>query len=258
MIVRQFLQWVQTAPAGERAEATSALARAYLYSDLTPDDRAAAEGAMIMLLDDPSPLVRRALAEALAWSGKAPPPVIHALAADQPEIAAIVLATSPLFIDADLVDLVATGTAAVQTAIARRVPLQCAAAAAIAEVGCAEACLILIENAGAEIAGLSIDRVVARFGHVAAIREALFVRDDLAPATRQAVLSVRPGITDLASIEYRDENALLAASTDPERTYVEQVLPAKLALCERYIRERSFLGDLRIIGRSMSVSFTPH
>ncbi len=79
-----------------------------------------------------------------------------------------------------------------------------------------------------------------------------------APATRQAVLSVRPGITDLASIEYRHENDLLAASADPERTYVEQVLPAKLALCERYIRERSFFGDLRIIGRSMTVSFTPH
>ena len=66
MIVRQFLHWVRQAPAGERAEATSALARAYLYSDLSSDDRAAAEGAMIMLLDDPSPLVRRALAEALA------------------------------------------------------------------------------------------------------------------------------------------------------------------------------------------------
>ena len=82
--------------------------------------------------------------------------------------------------------------------------------------------------------------------------------DLYAPATRQSVLSVRPGITDLASIEYRDENELLAASADPERTYVEQVLPAKLALSERYIRERSFLGDLRIIGRSMTVSFTPH
>src|SRR5215470_15747424 len=66
MIVRQFLQWVRQAPAGERAEATSALARAYLYSDLSADDRAAAEGAMIMLLDDASPLVRRAMAEAFA------------------------------------------------------------------------------------------------------------------------------------------------------------------------------------------------
>jgi uncharacterized protein (DUF2336 family) len=66
MIVRQFLNWVRTAPAAERADATTALARAYLYSDLSSDDRAAAEGALIMLLDDPSPLVRSALARALA------------------------------------------------------------------------------------------------------------------------------------------------------------------------------------------------
>ncbi len=71
MIVRQFLQWVRQAPAGERAEATAALARAYLYSELSPDDLAAAEGAMIMLLDDPSPLVRRALSEAFATAEKA-------------------------------------------------------------------------------------------------------------------------------------------------------------------------------------------
>ena len=89
MIVRQFLHWVRTAPAAERAEATSALARAYLYSDLSPDDRAAAEGAMIMLLDDPSPLVRAALARALAFSENAPPAVILALAADQPDVATL-------------------------------------------------------------------------------------------------------------------------------------------------------------------------
>jgi lipopolysaccharide/colanic/teichoic acid biosynthesis glycosyltransferase len=75
------------------------------------------------------------------------------------------------------------------------------------------------------------------------------------PAMRDVVLSVRPGITDLASIAYRDESNLLAQSADPERTYVEQVLPAKLALCERYVRERSFSGDLAIIGRSIRVSF---
>ena len=92
-------------------EATGALARAYLYSDLSDDDRAAAEGAMIMLLDDPSPLVRRALAEALAGSPDAPYAVIHALASDHAEIAALVLARSPLFIDAELVDLVAIGGA---------------------------------------------------------------------------------------------------------------------------------------------------
>ncbi|HEY2135305.1 MAG TPA: DUF2336 domain-containing protein [Xanthobacteraceae bacterium] len=189
MIVRQFLQWVRTAPAGERAEATSALARAFLFSDLSPDDRSAAEGAMIMLLDDASPLVRQALAEALASSQKAPPAVIQALAADQPDIAVIVLERSPLFIDADLVDVVATGTPAVQTAVARRAPLQCAVAAAIAEVGSPESCLVMIENPDADIAQFSIDRIVERFGHVAAIREALFCRDDLPASTRQALVS---------------------------------------------------------------------
>jgi uncharacterized protein (DUF2336 family) len=189
MIVRQFLQWVRTAPASERAEATSALARAYLYSELTPDDRSAAEGAMLMLLDDPSPLVRRALAEPLAFSPYAPPPVIHALAADQPEIAALVIEQSPLFIDADLVDLAATGSPPVQAAIARRTPMPRAVAAALAEVGTAEACLLLLDNPDADIAAFSIDRIVARFGHLAAVRDALFARDDLPSATRHALVA---------------------------------------------------------------------
>src|SRR5215467_10810016 len=189
MIVRQFLQWVRTAPAGERAAATSALARAYLYSDLSVDDRAAAEGAMIMLLDDISPLVRRALAEALAASEKAPPAIIHALTTDQPDIAAIVLEYSPLPIDAELVDLVATGEDIVQVAIARRPFLPCSVAAAVAEVGSADACLTLIENPAADVALFSIDRIVERFGHVPTLREALFMREDLPVSTRQALVS---------------------------------------------------------------------
>ena len=64
---------------------------------------------------------------------------------------------------------------------------------------------------------------------------------------RETVLSVRPGITDLASIEYRDEGAVLARAADPECAYVDEVLPAKLALSARYVREASFLGDLRLI-----------
>ena len=179
MIVRQFLHWVRTAPAAERADATTALARAYLYSDLTPDDRAAAEGALIMLLDDPSPLVRIALAKALAFSEFSPPPVILALAADQPEVASWVLEHSPLLVDADLVDAVATGRPPAQAAIANRAGLPSAVSAAIAEVGAAEACLVLIENVQAEIAPFSLDRIVARFGHLAAIREAMLARDDL-------------------------------------------------------------------------------
>jgi uncharacterized protein (DUF2336 family) len=188
MIVRHFLQWVRTAQAGERADATSALARAFLYSDLTNDDRIAAEGAMVMLLDDASPLVRRSLAEALAASADAPPTVILALANDQPDIASVVLERSPLLLDADLVDAIGAGHPAVQAAVARREFLPRAVAAALAEVGSAEACLTLIENPGAEIAAFSIDRIVERHGHLAAIRESLLVREDLPAATRHALV----------------------------------------------------------------------
>jgi uncharacterized protein (DUF2336 family) len=188
MIVRQFLQWLQTAPAGERADATSALARAYLYSDLSPDDRAAAEGAMLLLLDDPSPLVRGAMAQVFAASEQAPPAVVRGLAGDQPEVATPILKHSPLLVDADLVDVVATARVEHQSAIAHRLVLPAAVAAAIAEVGAAEACLILIENPGAEIVAFSLDRIVARHGHLAAIRESLLARHDLPAATRQAVV----------------------------------------------------------------------
>lgn len=188
MIVRQFLQWLRTAPAGERAEATSALARAYLYSDLSDNDRAAAEGAMTMLLDDPSPLVRLALAEVFASSEHAPPTIVHALAADQPEVAAPVLQRSPLFLDADLVEAVAIGESDRQTAIAGRAHLPCSVSAAIAEVGSAEACLVLLENTYAEIVPFSLDRIVERYGHLAAIRNVLLERSDLPVPTRQALV----------------------------------------------------------------------
>jgi lipopolysaccharide/colanic/teichoic acid biosynthesis glycosyltransferase len=70
-------------------------------------------------------------------------------------------------------------------------------------------------------------------------------------ALREKVLSVRPGITDPASIEYRDESALLAAAADPERVYVEQVMPAKLRSAARYVDEMTLRGDLRVIGATL-------
>jgi uncharacterized protein (DUF2336 family) len=189
MIVRQFLHWVRDASAGERAEATSALARAYLHSDLSADDLAAAEGAMIMLLDDPSPQVRRALADAFASSQKAPPVIVHALANDQPDVALPLLERSPLLEVDDLVDLVATAEPDAQVAIAGRALLPRSLAAAIAEVGSAEACLALLENPAAVIPAFSVKRIVERFGHLAPIRGNLLDRDDLPTAMRQALLS---------------------------------------------------------------------
>ncbi|MGP9811331.1 DUF2336 domain-containing protein [Rhodopseudomonas sp. NSM] len=187
MIVRQFISWIRHAPAGERAEATRALARALLISDLTPDDRAAAEGALLMMLDDVSALVRQAMAQVFCRSAHAPAAIIRALASDQPSVALPVLEFSPLLIDADLVDIVATGDDAVQCAVARRVRLPAAVCAAIAEVGTAAAALELIENPHAELAPFSWDRIVERHGHLAAIRESMLVLDGLPAATRLAL-----------------------------------------------------------------------
>ena len=64
---------------------------------------------------------------------------------------------------------------------------------------------------------------------------------------QQNVLSIKPGITDFASIEYVRENELLSASSDPEKTYVEEIMPAKLELNLKYLHEQSFLTDMKII-----------
>lgn len=189
MIVRQFISWIKTAPAGERAEATRALARAWLLSDLSEDDRAAAEGALLMLLDDASPLVRRAMADVFARSMEAPAAIVQALALDQPSVALPILEHSQLLIDADLVDIVATGGGETQCAIARRINLPSSVCAAIAEVGTAAAALELIENAYAELAPFSWDRIVERHGHLAAIRESMLVLEDLPAATRVALVA---------------------------------------------------------------------
>lgn len=71
------------------------------------------------------------------------------------------------------------------------------------------------------------------------------------PEAYQRILSVRPGITDFAAIEYRDEERILAASGDPERAYIEQVLPAKIALYDKYLAERSLMTDLSLVARTI-------
>jgi lipopolysaccharide/colanic/teichoic acid biosynthesis glycosyltransferase len=70
---------------------------------------------------------------------------------------------------------------------------------------------------------------------------------------RDKVLAVRPGITDPASLAFRDESALLARAADPEREYVEVVLPAKLQLSARYVDDATFAGDLRLIVATLRV-----
>jgi lipopolysaccharide/colanic/teichoic acid biosynthesis glycosyltransferase len=67
----------------------------------------------------------------------------------------------------------------------------------------------------------------------------------------EAILAVRPGITDLASLKYRDESAILARSENPEQEYITRVLPDKIRLGEEYVRQSSLVVDLVLIFKTI-------
>lgn len=189
MVIEHFLHWIDGAKVGDRAAAADALARAFLDVDLTFEDRCTAEAALTVLADDPSPHVRMALAEALALSPRAPAQIISCLANDRSDIASIVIARSPLLSDVDLIDRVAGAPAAVQVVIASRPQVSVALSAAIAEVAEPRAVITLLANASAQIATLSLRRLVERLGDNADVRGALFDRADLPVDARASLLA---------------------------------------------------------------------
>jgi uncharacterized protein (DUF2336 family) len=216
MDVGEFLQWMEAAPAGKRADAAAALARSYLLEDTGEDSRSAAEAALTVLLDDRAPEVRLAIAGALGASDRAPRHIIIALAADLTEIAEAVVGRSPLFADAELVDMVAAMPTPLQVAIAGRPAVSNAVAAAVAEVGDEAACAILLANAGATIARISLHRIAERFGQDEEIRNALLVRPNLPPEVHQLLVHmVTEALGQLALVKaWMPEESVKAVTRD--------------------------------------------
>ncbi|HEY8064173.1 MAG TPA: DUF2336 domain-containing protein [Methylosinus sp.] len=230
MNVRNFLQWAQTAPTALRVDGAGALARAYLVSDLAPAMKREAETALAGLLDDPSPLVRRALAKVFASAPNAPHSIVSALANDQSDIAAMVLARSPLLSESELIDCAAVGDVFSQSAIALRAHVPTGLASAIAEIGACEALISLAVNPGAELPAFAMRRMIERFGDDAQLREALLgrpflpaaVRVDLVEATAASLASfvldrdwLSPERTRRIMQEARDKaNVVIASSSE--------------------------------------------
>lgn len=188
MVVDYFLKWVQTARVCERSAAAAALARAYCEGELAFEDRCAAEAALTLLLDDPSPRVRAALADALSLSRNAPVQIVSALAADQPDVAAIVIARSPVLSDGELIDRFTVAPEPIQAIVANRPAVSMALAAAVAELGAPGACLALLANMGASIASVSFRRMAERHGDLAEVREALVAHPQLPSDCRYMLL----------------------------------------------------------------------
>lgn len=80
---------------------------------------------------------------------------------------------------------------------------------------------------------------------------------DLYTPEERMVLSVRPGITDYASLRFANEGEILKGSTDPDRDYMEKIHPEKMRLSLEYVRSQSFATDLAIIGRTIGAVFKP-
>ncbi|WP_440410868.1 DUF2336 domain-containing protein [Neorhizobium petrolearium] len=189
MIVQAFLRWAETARASDRAKAANALGRAYLRSSMGDEQHQAAALAMTYLLDDPSPRVRLALAEALAGSPRAPRAIIVSLAEDQPEIACTVITQSPVLTESDLVDLAGRSDSLTRGLIAARPGLSRGIAAAIAEIGDEGEVIILLENETASITRISLRRIAERFGHHSDIRNLLLERETLPADARHMLVN---------------------------------------------------------------------
>ncbi len=190
MDAKEFLAWNRSAPTSRRAEAATAMANAYLYSDVSEDVRRNLETCITVLLDDAAPTVRFALANALANNPDAPRHAILSLAADQTDIAAIVLRRSPVLTDGELVERVGAMSDPLQLAIAARPAISAGVAAALAELGSEAACLVLIGNNRADVAKSTFGQLAQRFGDDPEIRSALLDRDDLPIVVRQNLISV--------------------------------------------------------------------
>jgi len=247
MVVGHFLKWISTARVADRAIAANALARAFVAREMAFEDRCAAEAALTLLLDDPSWKVRRAIAEAVAGSAHAPIQIIAALAGDQPEVAEIVLARSPLLTDADLIDRVASAAPATQRLIAQRANVSLELSAAIAETGDAEACHALVVNPGAQIAQVSFRRIAERHAQNARLRAAL-ADDARLPSDCRHVL-MESIASDLQRVplvravigERRAERIAREARTRGSLVIVDQAKPQEHAGLAEHLRER---GDL--------------
>lgn len=188
MIVQAFLRWSETARVADRARAANALGRAYLRSAMGSEERQAAALAMTYLLDDPSPKVRLALAEALAESDDVPRSLILSLAEDQAEIAATVITQSPVLTDDDFIELAARGDSLRRSLIASRAEVSRVVSAAIVAVGDEPEVTLLLENPDNQFAAATLREIAHRHGASAEIRSLLLERDDLPADARHQLM----------------------------------------------------------------------
>lgn len=271
MIVRQFLEWARTAPDGARAKAVAALGRAYVLPDLGAQDRADMDAAFPTIADDPSPLVQFELASALCRHPLVPADLVLRLAALPGEAGEIVLEQSPVLNTRELIGFCASGSPERQAAVARREELPAPVSAVLAESGDIGACLALVRNPTADMPGFALGHIVARFGTVPELREALLIRPDLPAEAHHALIRVVAGALGSFVAERRwlspAEAARIAREASDSATVAQagrrhftevralaEALQARGELTPALVLRSLLSGQMRLFLEAMSLS----
>ncbi|GGD90402.1 hypothetical protein GCM10011390_06450 [Aureimonas endophytica] len=186
MTLQRFVDWCDNAGTRQRAEGFAMLARAYLDGHVPQGDRRAVEAFLHLVLDDPSPKVRAAVAAVMGRHRAAPPALLRAFLFDCQEVALFV-AAAPALGDGDLADALASAGEALQAAIADRPDLAVTVAEAIAAEGCRAAVIALLRNDALDLGDGVLRRLAHRFGRDPEIR-ALLTAGRLPVDSRQMLI----------------------------------------------------------------------
>ncbi|BDA84910.1 hypothetical protein Sa4125_24520 [Aureimonas sp. SA4125] len=242
MITQEFVQWCQSANSRERAEAISIFAHSLLEGELSGHQRREVMDVLTIALDDPSPKVRMALAEALAASDRAPRQLVRALGDDVAEVSGLVAALSPVLTDGDLIDIAVEGSGVQHEAVAGRPGLSAHVAAALAEIADGVACAILLANRGARIGAATHRRLAERHGADGRVRALQLQRDDLPVDVRQMLvlqLAQALGSTPLvlnALGDRRTQGVVNAACERSTALLADRVQPDEMAGLIEHLR----------------------
>ncbi|MEM9207407.1 MAG: DUF2336 domain-containing protein [Pseudomonadota bacterium] len=188
MFIERVIERLDHFPIGERAKGLNALARSVIYSDLDGNERTLIERTLIGALDSPSPLIRRAIADAFAGEPLAPRHMVHMLAHDQLAVSEPILLYSPLLTNAQLIELIAKSEEDVRIAIAAREHLDVSVADAIADQTGIDACMTLLRNPHALLRIEAVARIAERHGRDADLRSELLERPDLPSDIRHSLV----------------------------------------------------------------------
>lgn len=191
VLSRQDLECLAAAPTEERRiDVAQHIVQAVRTGGLSPDDQARADDVLRLMTQDAAVRVREALSEVLASVPNVPADVVRCLANDVDRIAAPILQHSPLLSESELIEIVKTGSTAKQSAIASRPHVPEAVARTIVEEASEAPVTLLIENPGAELSPVAMERAVDRFGDSESVSRSLARRADLPVTVAERLVSV--------------------------------------------------------------------